>query len=509
MEAEKKSREKKPAGKRRSEKKLKILFAASEAVPFAKTGGLADVAGALPKALREMGHDVRLVMPGYSSISKEKFNIKPTGKKVTVDIALTEHVGEIYETTIPDTDIPVYFIQSGSFFDREELYRTPQGEYWDNAERFMFFSRAAVEMMKTVGFQPDVVNCSDWHTGLVPVYLKTIYSGDKFYSSIKTVYSIHNIAYQGVFGKDKLSHAGFGWELYNPEQLEFYGGINYMKGGMVFSDVINTVSERYKEEIQTGEYGYGLDGVLRARSSDLRGILNGIDYTQWDPRTDKLLDVNYGPQNMEKKTELKKKLLAAAGLDYYENIPLIGLVTRLDDQKGLDFIAAIIDEMMKFNIQFIVLGTGEERYHNMFYEMKDRYPEKIGVNIKFDNRIAHNIYGGSDMFLMPSRFEPCGLGQLISLKYGTVPIVRETGGLADTVAQYNFKTKQGNGFVFKGYNPWELMQTIRIAVDAYKNKTVWKRIVSNGMKQNFSWDEAAKKYVEMYKDIIKKTTNKN
>ena len=487
---------------KKSPKKLKILFAASEVVPFAKTGGLADVAGALPKALRELGHDVRIVMPKYQSINDEKFGIKPTKYAVNVDIALYNHRGEIYESTVPGTDIPVYFIDNPEFFHRAELYRTPQGEYWDNAERFMFFSRAAVEMIKEIDFKPDVINCNDWHTGLIPVYIKTIYSGDDFYKNIKTVYSIHNIAYQGVFDKYKLLHAGFSWDIFTMDKIEFYDMVNFMKGGIVYADKVNTVSEKYREEIMTPEFGYNLDGVLKNRDGDVTGILNGIDYSAWDPKTDKLLYNNYSEENIEVKEEVKKKLLAENGLKYVEGVPLIGLVSRLDDQKGLDFIAAIIDDMMRLNIQFVVLGTGEERYHHLFSHLKSKYPEKLGVNIKFDNKIAHNIYAGSDMFLMPSRFEPCGLGQLISLKYGTVPIVRETGGLADTVKQYNFKTKQGNGFVFPGYNPWDLMHAIRIATDAYKNRTVWKRLMNNGMKQDFAWESSAEHYISLYEKAI-------
>lgn len=487
---------------KKSPKKLKILFAASEVVPFAKTGGLADVAGALPKALRELGHDVRIVMPRYECINGEKFGIKPTQYAVNVDIALYNHRGEIHESTVPGTDIPVYFIDNPEFFHRPELYRTPQGEYWDNAERFIFFSRAVVEMIKEIGFQPDVINCNDWHTGLIPVYLKTIYSGDEFYKNIKTVYSIHNIAYQGAFDKSKLLHAGLWWDIFTMDKIEFYDMVNFMKGGIVFADKVNTVSEKYREEIMTPEFGYNLDGVLRNRQQDVVGILNGIDYSAWDPKTDKLLYSNYSEETIEDKENVKKKLLEENGLKYVEGVPLLGLVSRLDDQKGLDFIAAIIDDMMRLNIQFVLLGTGEERYHHMFNHLKNKYPEKLGVNIKFDNKIAHNIYAGSDMFLMPSRFEPCGLGQLISLKYGTIPIVRETGGLADTVKQYNFKTRQGNGFVFSGYNPWDLLHAIRMAADSYKNRTVWKRIMNNGMKQDFAWEGSAEHYVALYEKAM-------
>ncbi|MCE5301106.1 MAG: glycogen synthase GlgA [Spirochaetia bacterium] len=477
---------------------IKILIAASEVVPFAKTGGLADVTGALPKALRNLGHDVRVVMPLYRKIDREKYGIKDTGKRVNINIALHDHEGAVMEGVLPGSDVPVYFINNREFFDREEIYRTPQGEYWDNNERFMFFSKCIPEMIKAAGWVPDVINCNDWHTGLIPVFLKTIYANDDMLKNIATAYSIHNIAYQGCASKEMISHAGLPWEIYNMHQLEFYGGINYMKGGIVFADVINTVSNKYKEEIKTPEYSYNLDGVLRGRDKDLYGILNGIDYTVWDPATDRFLPVNYTPETIEGKTEVKKKLLEECGLKYKENVPVIGLVSRLDDQKGLDFIANIMEEMMKLNLQFVILGTGEENYHRMFHFFRDRYPEKIAANIKFDNGLAHRIYAGSDMFLMPSRFEPCGLGQLISLKYGTVPIVRETGGLADTIKHFNFKEKKGNGFTFQGYNPWDLFRAIRVAVDTFKNRAVWEKLMHNGMKENFSWDMAAVKYVELY-----------
>lgn len=480
------------------QRKLKILIAASEVVPFAKTGGLADVTGALPKSLRSIGHDVRVVMPLYRKIDRVKYGIKETEAKISINIALVDHPAVIHEGSLPDSDVKVYFIDCPSFFDRDEIYRTPQGEYWDNNERFMYFSKAILEMIKVVGWVPEVINCNDWHTGLVPVFLKTIYADDPVLKDIASVYSIHNIAYQGFAAKDMISHAGLPWNLFNMHQLEFYGGINYMKGGIVFSEVVNTVSEKYKEEIKTHEYSYNLEGVLWSRDKDLFGILNGIDYTSWNPATDKLLPVNYTPETIELKTEVKKKLLEEFGLKYYENVPVVGLVSRLDDQKGLDFIAEIIEEMMKLNLQFVVLGTGEEHYHRLFRGLAAKYNEKLGVALKFDNGIAHRIYAGSDMFLMPSRFEPCGLGQLISLKYGTVPIVRETGGLADTIKHYNFKDKKGNGFVFQGYNPWDLFRAIHVATDTYKNQSVWKKIQQHGMKENFSWDIAAVNYEELY-----------
>ncbi len=490
--------------------KHKILIAASEIVPFAKTGGLADVAGALPKALKALGHDVRCVMPLYSCVDREAYGIKDTGREAWIDIALCGHRAGIMESVIPGTDIPVYFIENPEFFDREEIYRTPYGEYWDNAERFMFFSRAVVEMIKAVDFKPDVIHCNDWHTSLIPVYLKTAYAWDRnVYGNTATVFSIHNIAYQGVFDRSKLSHAGLPDSLYNMHEMEFYGGVNFMKGGAAFSDIVSTVSRRYCEEVKTPEFGYGLDGLLTARGEDFKGVLNGIDYEVWNPAIDKLLPFYYDMDSLEQKEEIKEELLKENGLNYSPAVPVIGMITRLDDQKGLGFVSAIIEEMMKINLQLVILGTGEERYHSMFWHLRERFPDRIGLNLKFDNRMAHLIYAGCDMFLMPSYFEPCGLGQLISLKYGTVPIVRETGGLADTVRHYNFNKKQGNGFTFQGFNPWDLFLAIRVGVDSFKNRNCWRKIMLNGMKENFSWEHAAAEYVLLYEAALHKVQMRN
>ncbi len=483
-------------------KKLSILFAVSEAVPFAKTGGLADVAGALPKALRELGHDVRIVLPKYRSIDVDAFSIKPAWRSVVIDIASIKHLGEIWECAMPGSGIPVYFVDNAEFFNRPGLYRTEEGEYHDNAERFMFFCRCVVEMLKHLEFRPDILHCNDWHTGLIPVYLKTIYRDDSFYRPIKTLYSIHNIAYQGVFDREKLSHAGLPWNLFDPRWLEFYGSINYMKGGIVFADTINTVSKRYRDEITTPEFGWGLDGVLRSREKDFFGVLNGIDYSVWDPATDPHLYANYSTDDLENKKSVKKQLLSEQGLPYSESVPLIGMVTRLDDQKGLDFIAAIIEHLMEMEIQLIVLGTGESQYHDMLDHFKWRYPEKLARTIGFDDALAHAIYAGSDMFLMPSHFEPCGLGQMIGLKYGAVPIVRETGGLADTVTHFDPRSMVGNGFVFRGWNPMDLLTVINEAVDVFSNTRLWTQLTVNGMGQHFSWDDSAAEYEGLYRAML-------
>jgi starch synthase len=365
-------------------------------------------------------------------------------------------------------------------------------------------------MLKEIDFIPDIIHCNDWHTGLVPVYLKTIYRNidNGIYNNIATVYSIHNIAYQGYVDKEKLSHAGLPWDLFTMDKLEFYGGINFMKGGIVFSDIVNTVSENYKKETETPEFGYNLDGVLRSRNGDYFGIINGIDYDIWDPATDKNIDVNFDIETLHLKNEMKKILMKEIGLKYVDNVPLLCMISRLDHQKGIDFIVNIMEEIFKMNLQFVILGTGEKWYHDILFNFKNRYQEKFSVQFKFDNKLAHKIYAGSDIFLMPSYFEPCGLGQLIALKYGTVPVVRAVGGLIDTVKQFNFKTKQGTGFLFYGNNPQDLLQTIRIAADTYKNKSVWTKIMINGMKENFSWDHSAEEYIKLYYKAMEKRTDK-
>lgn len=490
-------RAKSPAPKR------KILFVASEVVPFAKTGGLADVVGSLPRALMQLGCEVAVVLPKYKNISPEKYKLKLEIKDMAVPMGMGEMSTDILSTRLGDTHGTVYFVRNDRYFDRDGFYGTPEGDYHDNAERFAFFSRAVLEMLKALNWYPEVLHLNDWQTGLVAAYLKTLYRSQPPFDSMKSLFTIHNMAYQGLFPKYILPMTGIGWEEFQHEKLEFYDQVNFLKAGLVYSDALNTVSERYAQEIQTDEFGHGLQGVLKARSTDLYGIVNGIDNDEWNPATDKEIPAQYTAKNHEKKVASKKKLLKEQGLQFHPDTPVIGLISRLTDQKGLDLVAEIIEEFLGMDVQFVVLGTGEPKYHTLLEGLKSRFPDKLAVALKFDNRLAKLIYAGSDMFLMPSRFEPCGLGQMIAMKYGTIPLVRATGGLADTVENLSPDGKKGTGFVFENYRSDELLFTIKRAVEAFHQPKLWGGLIERAMKRDFSWDASARKYLELYERIIK------
>jgi starch synthase len=487
---------------------MNVLLAASECVPFAKTGGLADVTGALPKALKKLKHDVRVIMPRYKKIDAKKFNLKVIARNIPVSFKDKVEFATVMEGKInPKSSIPVYFIDSEKYYNRDELYRTSLGDYPDNGERFIFFSRAVLEATKAIDFKPDVIHCNDWQTGLISAYLKTLYKLDSFFLRTAVLYTIHNIAYQGVFSRDIFYLAGFDREDFIPQRLEYYGQINFMKAGLVYAEILNTVSKTYSRQIQTGEeFGRGMEGVLEHRKKDLYGIINGLDYSIWNPEQDQNIIVQYSSDDLEGKTICKKDLQKISGLPIGPDIPLIGLVARLDAQKGLDIFYAAVGRMMKMKLQLIILGTGDPVYMELFERIGIKYPRKISVNLKFDNMLAHKIYAGSDMFLIPSRFEPCGLGQLISFVYGTIPIVHRTGGLADTVDSFNVKTGMGKGFLFDEYNAKSLFESIKKAVKTYKTKKKWNRLIKNGMEADFSWGKAAKSYVKLYKKAQQKKT---
>lgn len=481
---------------------MKILIASPEIVPFAKTGGLADVTGALPKALQRLGEDVTVIMPKYQIVDK-KNNLEYAGKKIHVPISDRVEEALIYRGYInskfQNKDIPIYFIDKKEYYNREYLYGTPQGDYPDNAERFIYFARAIIETCKTIGLRPDVIHCNDWQTGMVPVYLKTLYKNDPFFKDTATVFTVHNLGYQGLFWHLDMHLTNLGWDIFTPEGIEFYGKINILKGGLVFSDIVTTVSKTYSLEIQTKEYGYGLEGVLKKRKDDLYGVINGIDYDDWNPLTDGYIKAKYSKENLSGKWECKKELLKIYGLTPSKEIPVIAVISRLADQKGFDLIADIIDDLMKLNVQFVLLGTGEEKYNKLFEDIGKRYPAKAVIKIGFDNALAHKIEAGADMFLMPSRYEPCGLNQLYSFKYGTIPIVRATGGLNDTVQNYDPVKRTGNGFKFSEYSSNALFSTIKKAIEIYRDFSQWNRLIINAMSEDFSWDRSAREYVELYK----------
>ncbi len=484
--------------------KFKVLLVASEAVPFAKTGGLADVAGSLPEALMKSGCEVAIVLPKYKSISPEKFRLKLEVKGLNVPMGMGDMTADILSTQLGSTAGTAYFIQNDRYFDRDGFYGSAEGDYHDNAERFAFFSKAIFEMLKALRWYPDILHLNDWQTGLAAVYLKTLYKSDPHFAALRSLFTIHNMAYQGLFPKYILPMTGIGWEEFQHEKLEFYDQINYLKAGLVYADALSTVSESYAQEIQTDEFGHGLQGVLGSRVSSLYGILNGINYDEWNPATDKEIPAQYTLKNHEKKAASKKKLVEELDLPFKPEVPIVGLVSRLVDQKGLDLIGEIAENFLAMDVQFVVLGTGDTRYHTLFEGLRHQFPSKFSVTLKFDSRLAKLIYAGSDLFLMPSRFEPCGLGQMIAMKYGTIPIVRKTGGLADTVENLSPDGRKGTGFAFEQYRGNELLFAIRRAVEAFHQPKLWKELVQRAMKQDFSWDVSAGKYMELYGKMLKK-----
>ncbi|OGX15362.1 MAG: hypothetical protein A2166_04475 [Omnitrophica WOR_2 bacterium RBG_13_41_10] len=456
---------------------MKILQVASEMVPFAKTGGLADVAGALPLALEEWGEDIIVALPRYKAVDPAKFKIIKLNNDISYSI-----IGK---------NIKVYFIENNKYFDRPALYGDKSGDYPDNLERFSYFCKRALQLLKELKFIPDAIHCHDWQSALIPVYLKNLYKKDSFYKKIKTLFTIHNIGYQGLFPKDEYPKLGLDWGLFNMEMLEFYGKINILKGGIVFSDLISTVSEAYSREIQTEEFGFGMEGILNRRKNDVFGILNGLDYSIWDPAADKLIAKNYSLKEPQGKLKDKEDLQRICKLPVKKEIPLIGIVSRLAEQKGFDIFAEALEQICKMDLQLVILGTGDLKYHALLENAVKKYPKIIVLYLKFDDQLAHKIYAGSDMFLMPSKYEPCGLGQLISFKYGTIPIVFKTGGLADTV-------NKDNGFVLESYSKEDLIKAVQEGLAAFKNKEKWTKLVKQAMQYNFSWETAAKKYVKLY-----------
>jgi starch synthase len=480
---------------------MKILFASSEAVPFAKTGGLADVSGVLPRALAQMGHEVFLILPKYRQVDEKHLNLIKTGISLKVPISQKVEMGEVYSTE-PAPQFHVLLIRKDAYYDRDQLYGTPNGDFEDNAERFTFFSRSILEAALALEFIPDIIHCNDWQTGLTPVYLKTLYRNVAALKRTVSVFTIHNIGYQGLFWHYDLLLTNLGWEFFTPQALEFYGKLNFLKGGIVFSDAVTTVSRRYMEEIQTPEFGAGLDGVLRDRAGDLYGILNGVDYEEWSPQKDSFIKERYGPEDLQGKRACKAELQREYDLAVAEDIPLIGAISRLDEQKGFDLIAALMEDLMKLGLQFVLLGTGKEKYHLLFENLHRKYPKQVGIKIAFDNALAHKIEAGADMFLMPSLYEPCGLNQIYSLKYGTVPIVRATGGLDDTIKDFNPMNEDGNGFKFKDYSAHSLLEAIQRALQVYRERTVWEKLMIRGMSADYSWNQSARAYLKVYQDTI-------
>ncbi|MFW6035675.1 MAG: glycogen synthase GlgA [Halothermotrichaceae bacterium] len=470
---------------------MNILFAASECTPFAKTGGLADVIGSLPQALQKKGVNVRVVLPKYRDIPqkfkkkmeyKMHFNVPLSWRDQYCGIEVLEYQGIIY-----------YFIDNEYYFGRSGSYG-----YYDDGERFAFFSKAVLEMLAYIDYQVDILHCHDWQTALISIYLEAHYN---HYQDLKTIYTIHNLKYQGIYPGDIMDDLlGFDNRYFTDDGLEYYGNVNYMKGGLNFADIITTVSQTYAREIQTAYFGEGMDGILRKRSEDLYGIVNGIDYDEYNPEKDPHLFVNY-KNSLDKKAENKIGLQKMLGLPVDREKPMFVLVSRLVEQKGIDLILHVIKKILAMDLQLVILGTGEYNYEQALRKAAAKYPEKFSANITFSEDLASKMYAAGDFFLMPSRFEPCGIGQLISLQYRTVPIVRETGGLSDTIKPYNEYSGEGNGFSFKNYNAHDMLYTIRRALDFYHNKKAWETIHANIEKANFSWNKSADEYCKIYEKL--------
>jgi starch synthase len=475
---------------------MRIVIAASEGVPFAKTGGLADVTGTLLKELRKKNHKASLMIPLYPEI-KKKWNLFSTGKIISVvmgDMVIKGHILASDNTKNPE----VYFIECDTLYDRPELYGTSDGEYSDNAIRFLFFSRAVLETCISLNIVPDVIHCNDWQTAMIPLYLKVLYSGYRQFKTTASLYTIHNLAYEGLFPASYMKYTGLGLDYFVPERLEFYGKMNFMKAGILYADQLNTVSSTYAREILEKEYGFGLEGVLRTRRDSLSGILNGIDYDEWDPSHDQFIPEPYSTDNLEGKATCKNALVETIGIKDPEK-PLIGIVSRLAAQKGLDLVYLSLDELMSIGVNIAILGKGEDYYQTLFSKVSRKYRGRLFVKIGFIEPLAHLLYAGCDFFLMPSKYEPCGIGQMIAMRYGTVPIARKTGGLADSILDYNYYASRGNGFLFSDFSAFAMQDSIKRALCVFTDKARMQKIIFSAMQTDFSWKNSAERYLKLYR----------
>lgn len=484
-------------------------MATSEAVPFSKTGGLADVCGALPGELAALGHKPAVILPAYRQSWCCGQPIKPLGIDFIVPIGSKTVTGHLLQSTMPGADVPVYLVQQDQYYDRDGLYQADGVDYIDNCERFVFFSRAVLEAIRLLDLDVDVIHANDWQTGLVPAYLKIEYRGIPRYEHIASLMTIHNLAYQGQFWHWDMLLTGLDWKYFNWHQMEFHGRLNLLKTGLAFADSINTVSPRYAQEIQSPELGCGLEGTLQQRRDVLSGILNGMDTAHWNPATDQNLTANYTVDTFaEGKAACKAALQEEVGLPQRPDVPLVGVIGRLCQQKGIDLIVEVMKQWTPDrDVQWVVLGTGDAEFHKQFEELRQRHSRKVAVRLEFSGPLAHRVEAGADMFLMPSRYEPCGLNQMYSLAYGTIPVVRATGGLADTIVD---ATPQGlaagtaNGFSFNEYGVLALAETLQRACDAYQNKEVWNQLITTGMCQDWSWKQSARQYLALYARTVER-----
>ncbi len=478
---------------------MKVVFAASEIAPFAKTGGLADVAGSLPLEVCRLGYEVMAFLPRYKSVNVDgdkRFEL--VLKQLAIPMGRDRENARLFRFK-HDSGVQFYFIDQPELFCRDELYGTAAGDYPDNDHRFVFFQRGVLEALKALKIEADILHTHDWQTGLLPVYLKTAYADEPLFRKTKSIFTIHNLAYQGNFPPDSLPATGLGWELFTIDGLEFYGKVNFMKGGIVYSDAVTTVSPRYAQEIQTKEAGCGLEGVLKQRKDHIYGIINGLDYQEWNPASDPALAENYDGNQIKGKQANKEALQKEHRFKVDPKTPVVGVVSRLVDQKGIDILISAMDELAGMGIQLIVLGTGEEKYHQMLRDIAKQHRQQFGVHIVFDPALAKRIYGGCDILLIPSYYEPCGLAQMIALRYGTVPLVRAVGGLADTVEEFDSDKGTETGFLFEDYTSRALVAALKRCLQVYENPASWNKLMANGMAVDFSWGASAKKYVDLYR----------
>jgi starch synthase len=478
---------------------MKIAMIASEVTPFAKTGGLADVIGTLTVALERLGHELCVVAPAYRCAFRGGFTLRESAFKLSVPVADRQEEAAVMETVI-GRDLPVYLIRADKYFDRDSLYSTPSGDYPDNSERFVFFSRAALELLR---HRPvDIMHCHDWQAAMAVVFLKTQTARYAESAAAKTVFTIHNLGFQGIFGQPEWHLLNLDAAYFTPSHLEFYGNINFLKGALIFADKITTVSPSYATEIMTAEQGFGLQGVLQQRAADLVGILNGIDYQQWNPWTDPFLKDHYGEHSLTIKRVCKKNLQRSVGLQDKPNTPLIAMISRLTSQKGFDLIEDIFDALMERDAQVVLLGSGAPHREQFFQAAALRYPGRVAVEIGFNEALAHRIEAGADLFLMPSLYEPCGLNQMFSLKYGTIPIVRAVGGLKDTVQDYDGDSQTGTGFVFGPFDGEALLAAVERALAVYRDKNAWTALRRRAMAMDYSWDRSAELYSTLYRQLL-------
>lgn len=480
---------------------MKIAFASSEVYPYAKTGGLADVAGSLPIELSKLGHEVKVFMPKYYSINEYEYGHEYVSEigEIPIRVGGNVHPVHLFKGLMPDSNVEIYFIHYPPYFHRKTIY----SDSWDEDLRFILFSKAVIETIQRLAWEIDIIHCNDWQTGLIPLYIKDNYSWDKLFQKTASVFSIHNIGYQGRFGEDTLNNAEINPYLYyNVGSVNFENSVSFMKTALVYSDVINAVSETYAKEILTPEYGMGMESILNIRKNDLYGIINGIDYNVWNPEIDKFIPHKFSIDDLSGKLKNKEHLLTMMGMGFNPSTPLIGIISRMVSQKGFDIIEQAIPGLMNLNCQFIILGTGEDKFQNLFRGLEFNFPHKVKTYIGYNNEMAHLIEAASDMFLMPSKYEPCGLNQIYSLKYGTIPIVRKTGGLADTVQDWDecnsYGLDIGNGYSFETYEGYALEHSVIRAINNFSNKSVWNKIIQNAMNKDYSWNNSAKKYIQLY-----------